>query len=194
MKAITTPKAWLAAMLLVLCAGTFTACSNDDNHTSADATQLMGLYDVTITPSIGQQKMAQGSHTLYAELTVEGRHRLRIHWEKFNAPMFGKDGQLSTTQRMPFDMTVDLVLELRKNKDGEVTMQSVSGRFKAEPHAGTPVDPSKLPGGIAIPNPKGFETDRATATGRYKDGRLWLSVSPQILPITIIVEGTKKRN
>ena len=70
MKAITTPKAWLAAMLLVLCASAFTACSNDDNHTSADATQLMGLYDVTITPSIGQQKMAQGSHTLYAELTV----------------------------------------------------------------------------------------------------------------------------
>jgi len=78
-----------------------------------------------------------------------------------------------------------------KKKDGTVTLTSVKGYFKASPHNGKEVNPGQAPGGIAIPNPKGFDTDRATAKGTWKDGKLELDIEPKILPVVVKVKATK---
>ena len=134
--------------------------------------------------------MAEGPHTIYIERVEGNTQQVRLHYEGFNAPFLDEDDK-PKKERMPFDMTVDFTLNITQEKDGTVTLTSVKGYFKAAPHNGQSVKPGQAPGGIAIPDPKGFDTDRATAKGTWKDGKLELDIEPKILPVVVKVKATK---
>ena len=69
--------------------------------------------------------------------------------------------------------------------------QTTFPRFAKVKVNGKEADPGQAPGGIAIPNPKGFDTDRATAKGTWKDGKLEVDIKPNILPVVVKVKATK---
>ncbi len=179
--------------MLVLVALMAASCSNndDDSDSSAAVGMVVGTYQATITPTMGTKKMAQGPHLVVLE-AINGNKQVRFHFEKFNAPMFDSDGKLSATARMPFAVSVDFVMGVRREKDGTVRLQSVKGTFKAKPNGGKEVDPDKLPEGILPPDLKGFDTDKAQASGSFKDGKLDLKVLPKILPVTIVIDAVRK--
>ena len=183
----------LSALLLMLVMGMSltTACSSsDDNEVdNSIVTRMVGTYKATIAPTMGTKKMAEGPHTLYIERVADAQ-QVRLHYEGFNAPFLGEDGK-PLASRMPFDMAVDFTLDVTPGKNGELLLKSVKGFFKATPHNGQSVKPGQAPGGIAIPDPKGFETDRATAEGTWKDNKLVLRIFPNILPVVVNVEATK---
>ena len=153
--------------MLVLVALMAASCSNndDDSDSSAAVGMVVGTYQATITPTMGTKKMAQGPHLVVLE-AINGNKQVRFHFEKFNAPMFDSDGKLSATARMPFAVSVDFVMDARREKDGTVRLQSV--------------------------NLKGFDTDKAQASGSFKDGKLDLKVLPKILPVTIVIDAVRK--
>lgn len=177
--------------MLVMGMSLTTACSStDDNEVdNSIVTRMVGTYKATIAPTMGNKKMAEGPHTLYIERVADAQ-QVRLHYEGFNAPFLGEDGK-PLASRMPFDMAVDFTLNITQEKDGTVTLTSVKGYFKAAPHNGQSVKPGQAPGGIAIPDPKGFDTDRATAKGTWKDGKLELDIEPNILPVVVKVKATK---
>lgn len=183
----------LSALLLMLVMGMSltTACSSsDDNEVdNSIVTRMVGTYKATIAPTMGTKKMAEGPHTLYIERVADAQ-QVRLHYEGFNAPFLGEDGK-PLASRMPFDMAVDFTLDVTPGKNGELLLKSVKGFFKATPHNGQSVKPGQAPGGIAIPDPKGFETDRATAEGTWKDNKLVLRILPNILPVVVNVEAAK---
>ncbi len=183
----------LSALLLMLVMGMSltTACSSsDDNEVdNSIVTRMVGTYKATIAPTMGNKKMAEGPHTLYIERVADAQ-QVRLHYEGFNAPFLGEDGK-PLASRMPFDMAVDFTLDVTPGKNGELLLKSVKGFFKATPHNGQSVKPGQAPGGIAIPDPKGFETDRATAEGTWKDNKLVLRIFPNILPVVVNVEAAK---
>ena len=183
----------LSALLLMLVMGMSltTACSSsDDNEVdNSIVTRMVGTYKATIAPTMGNKKMAEGPHTLYIERVADAQ-QVRLHYEGFNAPFLGEDGK-PLASRMPFDMAVDFTLDVTPGKNGELLLKSVKGFFKATPHNGQSVKPGQLPGGIAVPNPEGFETDRAAAEGTWKDNKLVLRIFPNILPVVVNVEAAK---
>ena len=183
----------LSALLLMLVIGMSltTACSStDDNEVdNSIVTRMVGTYKATIAPTMGTKKMAEGPHTLYIERVADAQ-QVRLHYEGFNAPFLGEDGK-PLASRMPFDMAVDFTLDVTPGKNGELLLKSVKGFFKATPHNGQSVKPGQLPGGIAVPNPEGFETDRAAAEGTWKDNKLVLRIFPNILPVVVNVEAAK---
>ena len=150
-----------------------TACSkSDDNEGVSEAVvnSMAGTYKATIAPTMGNKKMAEGTHTIYIE-RVAGTQQVRMHYENFNAPFLDGNG--------------------KPGENGAIALKSIKGYFKAAPHNGNSVDPKQLPGGIAIPNPNGFETDKATAEGTWKDNKLVLRILPNILPVVVNVEAVK---
>lgn len=170
-----------------------TACSkSDDNEGVSEAVvnSMAGTYKATIAPTMGNKKMAEGPHTIYIERVEGNTQQVRLHYEGFNAPFLDEDDK-PKKERMPFDMTVDFTLNITQEKDGTVTLTSVKGYFKAAPHNGKEANPGQAPGGIAIPNPKGFDTDRATAKGTWKDGKLEVDIEPKILPVVVKVKAAK---
>ena len=183
----------LSALLLMLVMGMSltTACSStDDNEVdNSIVTRMVGTYKATIAPTMGTKKMAEGPHTLYIERVADAQ-QVRLHYEGFNAPFLGEDGK-PLASRMPFDMAVDFTLDVTPGKNGELLLKSVKGFFKATPHNGQSVKPGQVPGGIAIPNPEGFETDRAAAEGTWKDNKLVLRIFPNILPVVVNIEAAK---
>ena len=173
-----------------------TACSNSDDNDPIDSSivaSIVGPYKATIAPTLGSKKMAEGPHTIYIE-RVAGTQQVRMHYENFNAPFLDKNGKPSETARMPFDMTVDFTFVATPGENGAVALKSIKGYFKAAPHNGNSVDPKQLPGGIALPNPNGFETDKATAEGTWKDNKLVLRILPNVLPVVVNVEAAKQQN
>lgn len=177
--------------MLVMGMSLTTACSSsDDNEVdNSIVTRMVGTYKGTIAPTMGNKKMAEGPHTLYIERVADAQ-QVRLHYEGFNAPFLGEDGK-PLASRMPFDMAVDFTLDVTPGKNGELLLKSVKGFFKATPHNGQSVKPGQLPGGIAVPNPEGFETDRAAAEGTWKDNKLVLRIFPNILPVVVNVEAAK---
>lgn len=177
--------------MLVMGMSLTTACSSsDDNEVdNSIVTRMVGTYKATIAPTMGTKKMAEGPHTLYIERVADAQ-QVRLHYEGFNAPFLGEDGK-PLASRMPFDMAVDFTLNVTTGKNGELLLKSVKGFFKATPHNGQSVKPGQLPGGIAVPNPEGFETDRAAAEGTWKDNKLVLRIFPNILPVVVNVEAAK---
>ena len=179
--------------MLVMGMSLTTACSNSDNNDPIDSSivaSIVGPYKATIAPTLGSKKMAEGPHTIYIERVEGNTQQVRLHYEGFNAPFLDEDDK-PKKERMPFDMTVDFTLDVTPGKNGELLLKSVKGFFKATPHNGQSVKPGQAPGGIAIPDPKGFETDRATAEGTWKDNKLVLRIFPNILPVVVNVEAAK---
>lgn len=178
--------------MLVMGMSLTTACSStDDNEVdNSIVTRMVGTYKATIAPTLGSKKMAEGPHTIYIERVEGNTQQVRLHYEGFNAPFLDEDNK-PKKERMPFDMTVDFTLNITQEKDGTVTLTSVKGYFKAAPHNGKEANPGQAPGGIAIPDPKGFDTDRATAKGTWKDGKLEVDIEPKILPVVVKVKAAK---
>ena len=179
--------------MLVLVAFMTTSCSKSDDDTdgSVPISKVVDSYSVTITPTIQNQKMAQGTHTVKLE-TTNNKKQVRFHFENFNGRMFEPNGKLSENQFMPFEISVDMILNVSSNKDGSVSFKSEKGTFKAKPKGGKPIDMSKLPEGILPPNLNGFETDKLQAEGTFKDGKLQLNLLPNILPVKIVIEGVRE--
>ena len=143
-------------MLVMGMSLTIACSSSDDNEVdNSIVTRMVGTYKATIAPTMGNKKMAEGSHTLYIE-RVADTQQVRLHYEGCNAPFLGEDGK-PLTSRMPFDMAVDFTLNVTPGENGELLLKSVKGFFKATPHNGEGVKPGQAPGGIVIPDPKGFE-------------------------------------
>lgn len=180
-----------SVLLLLFMAFMAASCSDNNEETGGSSAVVTGTYQATITPTMGTKQMAQGPHIVVLE-ALNNNQQVRFHFEKFNAPMFDSDGKLSATARMPFAVSGDFVMDVKRQKDGSVQLQSVKGTFKAEPYGANEVDPNKIPEGVLPPNLKGFDTDRAQASGVFKDGKLDLKVSPNILPVTIVIEAIRK--
>ena len=182
-----------SVLLLLFRAFMAASCSNNNEETGGSSAVgvVTGTYQATITPTMGTKQMAQGPHIVVLE-ALNNNQQVRFHFEKFNAPMFDSDGKLSATARMPFAVSGDFVMDVKRQKDGSVQLQSVKGTFKAEPYGANEVDPNKIPEGVLPPNLKGFDTDRAQASGVFKDGKPDLKVSPNILPVTIVIEAVRK--
>lgn len=182
-----------SVLLLLFMAFMAASCSNNNEETGGSSAVgvVTGTYQATITPTMGTKQMAQGPHIVVLE-ALNNNQQVRFHFEKFNAPMFDSDGKLSATARMPFAVSGDFVMDVKHQKDGSVQLQSVKGTFKAEPYGANEVDPNKIPEGVLPPNLKGFDTDRAQASGVFKDGKLDLKVLPNILPVTIVIEAVRK--
>ena len=182
-----------SVLLILFMAFMAASCSNNNEETDGSSAVgvVVGTYKATITPTMGTKQMAQGPHVVVLE-AFNSNQQVRFHFEKFNAPMFDSDGKLSATARMPFAVSGDFVMDVKRQKDGSIQLQSVKGTFKAEPFGAKEVDPNKIPEGVLPPNLKGFETDRAQASGVFKDGKLDLKVSPNILPVTIVIEAVRK--
>lgn len=181
-----------SVLLLLFMAFMAASCSNNNEETGGSSAVgvVTGTYQATITPTMGTKQMAQGPHIVVLE-ALNNNQQVRFHFEKFNAPMFDSNGKLSATARMPFAVSGDFVMDVKRQKDGSVQLQSVKGTFKAEPYGANEVDPNKIPEGVLPPNLKGFDTDRAQASGVFKDGNLDLKVSPNILPVTIVIEAVR---
>lgn len=182
-----------SVLLLLFMAFMAASCSNNNEETGGSSAVgvVTGTYQATITPTMGTKQMAQGPHIVVLE-ALNNNQQVRFHFEKFNAPMFDSDGKLSATARMPFAVSGDFVMDVKRQNDGSVQLQSVKGTFKAEPYGANEVDPNKIPEGVLPPNLKGFDTDRAQASGVFKDGKLDLKVLPNILPVTIVIEAVRK--
>ena len=182
-----------SVLLLLFMAFMAASCSNNNEETGGSSAVgvVTGTYQATITPTMGTKQMAQGPHIVVLE-ALNNNQQVRFHFEKFNAPMFDSNGKLSETARMPFAVSGDFVMDVKRQKDGSIQLQSVKGTFKAEPYGANEVDPNKIPEGVLPPNLKGFDTDRAQASGVFKDGKLDLKVSPNIRPVTIVIEAVRK--
>ena len=182
-----------SVLLLLFMAFMAASCSNNNEETGGSSAVgvVTGTYQATITPTMGTKQMAQGPHIVVLE-ALNNNQQVRFHFEKFNAPMFDSDGKLSATARMPFAVSGDFVMDVKRQSDGSIQLQSVKGTFKAEPYGANEVDPNKIPEGVLPPNLKGFDTDRAQASGVFKDGKLDLKVSPNIFPVTIVIEAVRK--
>ena len=179
--------------MLVLMAFMTTSCnkSDDDTNVSAAVAKVVGTYRATITPTMGTQAMAMGTHSVKCE-AINGGKQLRFFFDNFNAPMVDENGKISKDKFMPFVVSVDMILNVTSNKDGSVSFKSEKGTFKAKPKDGKPIDMSKLPEGILPPNLNGFETDKLQAEGTFKDGKLQLNLLPNILPVKIVIEGVRE--
>lgn len=179
----------MVAMLISVAFMT-TSCnkSDDDTNVSAAVAKVVGTYRATITPTMGTQAMAMGTHSVKCE-AIDGGKKLHFFFDNFNAPMVDENGKVSKDKFMPFVVSVDMILNVTSNKDGSVSFKSEKGTFKAKPKDGKPIDMSKLPEGILPPNLNGFETDKAQAEGTLKNGRLYLVLSPMILPVKIIIDS-----
>lgn len=151
---------------------------------------LAGSYSAQITPAfMGTNPVASGEHTIYFDDLGNGR--LRLHFEKFQAGV------------MPFEMTVDIVMNVKKGPAHTVLFEGSNGTFKAEPPNGETVDPEDFPDGIQLPDGAegGLSSTQATISGSYgeieKEGqralRYDLTLTPGIpLPIEILIYTNAK--
>ena len=179
--------------MLILVAFMTTSCnkSDEDTNVSAAVAKVVGTYRATITPTMGTQAMAMGTHLVKCE-AIDGGKKLHFFFDNFNAPMVDENGKVSKDKFMPFVVSVDVVMNVKDNKDGSLSLLSEKGTFKAKPKDGKPIDMSKLPEGILPPNLNGFETDKLQAEGTFKDGKLQLNLLPNILPVKIVIEGVRE--
>ena len=120
-----------SVLLLLFMAFMAASCSNNNEETGGSSAVgvVTGTYQATITPTMGTKQMAQGPHIVVLE-ALNNNQQVRFHFEKFNAPMFDSDGKLSATARMPFAVSVDLVMDVKRQKDGSVQLQSVKAHLK----------------------------------------------------------------
>jgi len=164
------------------------ACNKDNGEDALSLIErhgLAGAFAAQITPTfMGESPMASGEHTVHFEATGDGR--LRMHFEKFRAAP------------MPFEMTVDIVMEAKPGPDGTVLLEGGEGTFRAAPPNGGAIDPGDAPAGIQLPpgSESGLSSTEAAISGRYAevemDGQTaWrydLRLSPGVpLPIEVLI-------
>lgn len=152
---------------------------------------LAGTFIAQITPAfMGTNPMASGEHTVHFDDLGNGK--LRMHFEKFQAAP------------MPFEMTVDITLNVTAGPNNTVIFEGKNGTFRAEPPNGEEIDPNELPDGIQLPEGSegGLSSDQASIEGQFaqisKDGQtVWrydLNLTPGLpLPIQILIY-TKHKN
>ncbi|MGC4233553.1 MAG: hypothetical protein QM594_11290 [Niabella sp.] len=182
---------WLSLFFCLL----ILSCSKDKDELDGKGLiqkySLAGSYAAQITPAfMGTNPVASGEHTVYIDDMGDGR--LRLHYEKFRA------------EPMPFEMTVDIILNVKQGPNNTLLLEGNKGIFKADPPNGEAIDPDDMPGGIQLPEGSegGLSSDQATISGSYgeieKDGqnawRYELKLTPGVpLPIEILIY-TKNKN
>lgn len=160
-----------------------------DNEDNAQALiekhGLVGTFTAQITPAfMGTSPMTSGEHTVYFEDLGNGK--IRMHYEKFQA------------DPMPFEMTVDITMDVKAGSNNTVIVEGKNGTFRAEPPNGEEIDPDDLPDGIQLPEGSegGLSSNQASVSGTFaqieKDGQTaWrydLNVIPGVpLPIEILI-------
>ncbi len=133
---------------------------------------------------MGTNPVASGEHTIYFDDLGDGR--LRLHFEKFQAGA------------MPFEMTVNIVMNVKEGPGHTVLFEGSNGTFKAEPPNGETVDPEDFPDGIQLPDGAegGLSSTQATISGSYgeieKEGQKALRYDLKLtsgipLPIEILI-------
>lgn len=174
----------------------FTACTDeiDDMNASQliDSYGLAGKYQGQVTPSfMGLAPITTGKKEMYFEKQSDGT--LKLHFEGFRE------------DPMPFVMTVDITIEVRKGSNNTLILSGKDGTFRADPPDGKPIDPSKVPPGIQLPEGTegGMISNIASITGTYgeieKDGekalRFDLKLTPGLpLPVEILIYTHRKIN
>lgn len=168
----------------------------DDSDDSADNLieqyQLVGTYRAQITPAfMGTTPMTTGEHTIKIEDLKNGT--IRLHFYNFK-----KDP-------MPFLMTVDIQMKVRKGAGNSLVLVGDNGTFRADPPNGNSVNPGDIPSGIQLPDgaEKGMASSQAKIKGVFaeieKDGkkslRFDLDLTPGVaLPIQILIYTHEKIN
>ncbi|MEA4917402.1 hypothetical protein [Proteiniphilum sp.] len=171
------------------------SCSKDndgmDGKELIQKYDLAGTYTAQITPAfMGTNPVASGEHTIYFDDLGDGR--LRLHFEKFRVGS------------MPFEMNVDIVMNVKEGSGNTVLFEGSNGTFKADPPNGGEIDPDDLPDGIQLPDgaEAGLYSNKATISGAYgeieKNGQKALHYDLKLipgvaLPIEILIY-TKAKN
>jgi len=168
-------------------------CRKDKNENAADLIrqyQLAGTYKAQITPSfMGTSPIASGEHILHVEDLGDGR--IRLFYDNFQEP------------EMPFAMSVDINMTVKKGGDNTLILEGKNGLFRADPPNGGSIDPDDVMPGIQLPDgaENGMRSDQASITGIYgeieKDGsralRFDLNLTPGLpLPVQVSIY-TKQR-
>lgn len=154
---------------------------------------LAGKYLGQVTPALfGIAPITTGEHEM--EFTDMGDGRLHLYYDHFQEPP------------MPFVMTVDIYITVKKAADNTLKLEGEKGTFRADvPEGKTAVDPKDAPPGITIPEggEKGMISHQAAIIGNYgeiekkgkKAERFDLKLSPGLpLPVRILIYTHHKIN
>ena len=180
-------------LLLLFVVGSVFSCkkdSEDDGQNLIEKHELAGIFIAQITPTfMGTNPIASGEHTIHMEDVGNGK--LRLHYEKFRI------------DPMPFEMSVDITMDVKPGPNNSVLLEGTNGSFKASPPNGESIDPEDVPGGIQLPPGAegGLSSDQASITGTFaeigKEGEIaWrydLKLTPGVpLPIQVMIYSKKK--
>lgn len=153
---------------------------------------LAGTYIAQITPSfMGTTPMASGEQTIYIEDAGDGK--IRLQYNKFRE------------QGMPFEMTVDITMTVKRGSANTLVLEGKNGLFRADPPDGGSINPDDIMPGIQLPDgaEAGMISNNAIITGLYgeieKDGikmpRFDLVLTPGLpLPVQISIYTKQKTN
>lgn len=173
----------------------FYSCKKDKNESAADLIkqyQLAGNYKAQVTPSfMGTSPIATGEHTIKIE--DRGNGQIRLFFEKFREA------------GMPFMMTVDIDMTVKKGDNNSLLLEGKNGLFRADPPDGASIDPDDIVPGIQLPDgaENGMVSNDASITGTYdeieKDGskmlRFDLALTPGLpLPVQVLIYTKQKIN
>ncbi|MBX2922547.1 MAG: hypothetical protein KF746_10180 [Chitinophagaceae bacterium] len=166
----------------------FAACKKDKNESASDLIKqykIAGTYSAQITPSfMGTNPVATGEHPIRFEDLGDGR--IRMFFEKFRQ------------DPMPFMMTVDIIMTVKKGPGNSLVLEGKDGIFRADPPDGNAIDPDDFIPGIQLPDgaENGMASSQSSISGTYeeteKDGekalRYNLNVNPGLpLPIQVLI-------
>jgi hypothetical protein len=158
---------------------------NDDGQSLVEKYGLSGTFTARITPSfMGTNPVATGEHQIRFEDLGDGR--IRMFFEKFRA------------DPMPFEMTVDITMTVKKGPGNSLVLEGKDGIFRADPPDGNTIEPDDFIPGIQLPDgaENGMSSSQASISGTYeeteKDGekalRYNLNVNPGLpLPIQVLI-------
>ncbi|MBX3255430.1 MAG: hypothetical protein KF862_14910 [Chitinophagaceae bacterium] len=171
------------------------SCKKDKEPTSAALIKqyaLAGTYKAQITPSfMGTSAIASGEHTVRIEDLGDGR--IRLLYDKFQK------------NPMPFVMTADITMTVKKGNNNTLLLEGKDGLFKADPPDGSGINPDDIMPGIQLPDgaENGMRSDQAGITGTYgeieKEGvtanRFDLNLTPGLpLPVQVFIYTKQKIN
>lgn len=181
--------------LVLFFAGSMLSGCKKDDQSAGDLIReykLAGTYKAQVTPSfMGTSPIATGEHTIKIE--DQGNGQIRLFFDKFREA------------GMPFMMTVDINMTVKKGDNNSLLLEGKNGLFRADPPDGGSIDPNDIVPGIQLPDgaENGMRSEKASITGTYgeieKDGvkalRFDLNLTPGLpLPVQVPIYTKQKIN
>ena len=142
---------------------------------------LAGKYHAQITPAfMGLAPVTSDTYTINIDEVDGGK--LRLHYKGF------RDIHTEPRPKMPFEMTVDITMDIKKGPNNTLLLEGKNGIFKALPPDGKPINPDDVPDGIQLPAGAegGLFSNIAAISGTYgeteKNGKLEKRFEFKLIP------------